>query len=117
MSQKNIITYFLAILVFTVNYGNAIDVQVGGGLYSTFNPSFVSAYYNEPIVFIRTGTKTFILDEYDHCTKSERPDSFHATLTDEQPKATFIPKNTGNFEFIIRTNGPGCEFQNTCTIF
>ncbi|GBC20686.2 hypothetical protein GLOIN_2v1804784 [Rhizophagus irregularis DAOM 181602=DAOM 197198] len=107
MSQKNIITYFLAILVFTVNYGNAIDVQVGGGLYSTFNPSFVSAYYNEPIVFIRTGTKTFILDEYDHCTKSERPDSFHATLTDEQPKATFIPKNTGNFEFIIRTNGPG----------
>jgi hypothetical protein len=58
MSQKNIITYFLAILVFTVNYGNAIDVQVGDGLYSTFNPSFVSAYYDEPVGFISFKSST-----------------------------------------------------------
>ncbi|GBC00091.1 hypothetical protein RclHR1_03740015 [Rhizophagus clarus] len=72
----------------------------------------VNAYYDEPV-----GNKTVILDEYDHCTKSERPDSFHAVLTDEQPKATFIPKNTGITEFKIHTNESGCEIKNFCTIF
>ncbi|CAB4477786.1 unnamed protein product [Rhizophagus irregularis] len=109
MSQKNIIIYFLVIFVFAViNYGNAIDVKVEDGDHP-FDPMFVDVHYDEPVVFIRIGTKTFELDEYDDdCTKSERPDSFHAVLTDEQPKATFIPKNTtGRTEFHIRTNGPG----------
>ncbi|CAB4474088.1 hypothetical protein GLOIN_2v1804784 [Rhizophagus irregularis DAOM 181602=DAOM 197198] len=115
MSQNNNIIYFLVILVFTINYGNAIDVKVGDGYYP-FDPSIVGAYYDEPIVFIRIGIKTFVLDEYDHCTKSERPDSFHAILTDEQPNATFIPKDTGRTEFKIHTNEPGCGFQDMCFI-
>ncbi|GES76080.1 hypothetical protein GLOIN_2v1804784 [Rhizophagus clarus] len=107
MFQKNMIIYFLVILVFAVNYSNAIDVKVGDG-YNAFDPMIVTAYYDEPVTFIRIGTKTFILDEYDHCTKSERPDSFHAVLTEEQPKVTFIPKNTGRTEFRIHTNEPSC---------
>ena len=51
MSQKNIIIHFLVILVFAINYGNTIDVEVGDG-YDAFNPSFVFAYYNEPVGFI-----------------------------------------------------------------
>ncbi|RGB21404.1 hypothetical protein C1646_778112 [Rhizophagus diaphanus] len=105
MPQKNIIIYFLVILVFAFNYSNAVDVEVGDGYYP-FDPMIVSVYYDEPVIFTRIGTKTFILDEYDGCTKSERPGSFHAVLTDEQPKATFIPKNTGRTGFTIHTNEP-----------
>ncbi|PKK66462.1 hypothetical protein RhiirC2_714827 [Rhizophagus irregularis] len=93
--------------IFAFNYGDS---------YYPFDPMIVSVYYDEPVIFIRIGTKTFILDEYDDCTKSERPDSFHAVLTDEQPKATFIPKNTGRTGFKIYTNEPGCGFQNECII-
>jgi hypothetical protein len=50
MPQKNII-YFLVILVFAVNYGIAVDVEVGDG-YTPFNPLAVSAYYDEPVGFI-----------------------------------------------------------------
>ncbi|CAB4477775.1 unnamed protein product [Rhizophagus irregularis] len=114
MSQKNIIICFLVIFVFAVNYSDAIDVKVGDGYYP-FDPISVDTHYDEPVVFIKTGTKTFALDEYDDCTKSERPDSFHAVLTNEQPKAIFIPKNTtGRTEFHIRTNGPG--FTTVMTI-
>ncbi|GBC32142.2 hypothetical protein GLOIN_2v1847391 [Rhizophagus irregularis DAOM 181602=DAOM 197198] len=104
------------IFVFAVNYSDAIDVKVGDGYYP-FDPISVDTHYDEPVVFIRTGTKTFALDEYDDCTKSERPDSFHAVLTNEQPKAIFMPKNTtGRTEFHIRTNGPGCESQDQIVI-
>ena len=51
MPQKNIIVYFLVILVFAVNYGNAIDVKVGDGYYP-FDPLIVAAYYDEPVGFI-----------------------------------------------------------------
>src|SRR5687767_4186294 len=40
----------------------------------------------------------------------------HAVLTDEQPKATFIPKNNGRTSFKIHTNEPGCGYQNECTL-
>ncbi|CAG8768526.1 1453_t:CDS:2, partial [Funneliformis caledonium] len=94
------------------NYGRAIDVEVGDGDY-TFSPSFVVAYYDEPVTFIRIGTKTFTLYESDtsHCTKSERPDAFYAVLTDEQPRATFKAKNTGRNKFYIFVN-KGCDFRS-----
>jgi hypothetical protein len=51
MPQKNILISFLVIWFFIVNYGNAIDVEVGDGTY-VFDPRHVSAYYDEPVGFI-----------------------------------------------------------------
>src|SRR5688572_23751488 len=41
----------------------------------------------------------------------------HAVLTNEHPKATFIPKKTGKTVFHILTNGSGCMFEDLVLIF